>query len=377
MDEKKDMLLTAELKEEEKIEADSPTDGENDREISSPAQTGSILKKIFVSAMCLVTLTTALFCGIYIFGKLDISAESITKLAIKTITGRDAVAVASSEVKESAAETEAKDENVSPSPTDAKTDAETAREEYVITPIPIELSNETPYEPDTDALLAAGRIIPKAEELYAVYGEGEPLVLILHTHGSEGFSDTSDSSYRTTDSGKNVVTLGDRVTQKLNDSGIKTIHSPVLYDNPDFNMSYYNASLAIKKYIEEYPSISYIIDIHRDSIMGEDGEYYAPTATIENKVKAAQMMFVVGTDYGGSGHTGWRDNLTLALRLQCGISADYPTIMRNINLRSASFNEQYTKGSMLVEIGSCASTLDEALLSADIFAEALAREIQG
>ena len=378
MDEKKDMLLTAELKEEEKIEADSPTDGENDREISSPAQTGSILKKIFVSAMCLVTLTTALFCGIYIFGKLDISAESITKLAVKTITGRDAVAVSSSEVKESAAETKAEAETVSPYSTAAKTDEETdAREEYVITPIPIELSNETPYEPDTDALLAAGRIIPRAEELYAVYGEGEPLVLILHTHGSEGFSDASDSGYRTTDSEKNVVALGERVTQKLNDSGIKTIHSPVLYDNPDFNMSYYNASLAIKKYLDEYPSISYIIDIHRDSIMGEDGEYYAPTATIENKVKAAQIMFVVGTDYGGSGHTGWRDNLTLALRLQCGISADYPTIMRNINLRSASFNEQYTKGSMLVEIGSCASTLDEALLSADIFAEALAREIQG
>lgn len=378
MDEKKDMLLTAELKEEEKIEADSPTETESTEEAPSPAQTGSILKKIFASAMCLVTLTTALFCGIYIFGKLDISAESITKLAVKTITGRDAVAVASSEVKESVPETEAEAETVSPYSTAAKTDEETdAREEYVITPIPIELSNETPYEPDTDALLAAGRIIPKAEELYAVYGEGEPLVLILHTHGSEGFSDTSDSGYRTTDSGKNVVTLGDRVTQKLNDSGIKTIHSPVLYDNPDFNMSYYNASLAIKKYLDEYPSISYIIDIHRDSIMGEDGEYYAPTATIENKVKAAQMMFVVGTDYGGSGHTGWRDNLTLALRLQCGISADYPTIMRNINLRSASFNEQYTKGSMLVEIGSCASTLDEALLSADIFAEALAREIQG
>lgn len=376
MDEKKDMLLTAEPKEEEKIEADSPTDDKNDNEISSPAQTGSILKKIFVSAMCLITLTTALFCGIYIFGKLGISAESITKLAVKTITGCDAVAVASSEAKESISETET--EAVFPSTVDVKTAKETdAGDEYVITPIPIELSNETPYEPDTDALLAAGRIIPRAEELYAVYGEDEPLVLILHTHGSEGFSDVSDSGYRTTDSTKNVVALGERVAQKLNDSGIKTIHSPVLYDNPDFNMSYYNASLAIKKYLEEYPSISYIIDIHRDSIMGDDGEYYAPTATIENKVKAAQMMFVVGTDYGGSGHTGWRDNLTLALRLQCGISADYPTIMRNINLRSASFNEQYTKGSMLVEIGSCASTLDEALLSADIFAEALAREIQG
>ena len=67
MDEKKDMLLTAELKEEEKIEADSPTETESTEEAPSPAQTGSILKKIFVSAMCLVTLTTALFCGIYIW----------------------------------------------------------------------------------------------------------------------------------------------------------------------------------------------------------------------------------------------------------------------------------------------------------------------
>lgn len=379
MDEKKDMLLTAELKEEEKIEDDSPTEPENTEDISSPAQTGSILKKIFVSAMCLITLTTVLFCGIYIFGKLDISAESITKLAVKTITGRDAVVadLPDTDVTHES-QTDAEAETVSPSPVAAKADEDSdAGEEYIITPIPIELSNETPYQPDTDALLAGGRIIPKAEELYATYGSEEPLVLILHTHGSESFCDTSDSGYRTTDSTKNVVALGERVTQKLNDSGIKVIHSPVLYDNPDFNMSYYNASLAIKKYLEEYPSISYIIDIHRDSIMGEDGEYYAPTATIENKVCAAQMMFVVGTDYGGSGHTGWRDNLTLALRLQCGISADYPTIMRNINLRSASFNEQYTKGSMLVEIGSCASTLDEAMLSADIFAEALAREILG
>ena len=48
MDEKKDMLLTAELKEEEKIEADSPTETESTEEAPSPAQTGSILKKIFV-----------------------------------------------------------------------------------------------------------------------------------------------------------------------------------------------------------------------------------------------------------------------------------------------------------------------------------------
>jgi hypothetical protein len=51
--------------------------------------------------------------------------------------------------------------------------------------------------------------------------------------------------------------------------------------------------------------------------------------------------------------------------------------MRSINLRSASFNEQYTKGSLLIEVGASASTLDEAKLGAKILAEYLAREIIG
>jgi hypothetical protein len=52
-------------------------------------------------------------------------------------------------------------------------------------------------------------------------------------------------------------------------------------------------------------------------------------------------------------------------------------MMRSIDLRSASFNEQYTKGSLLLEVGSCANTLEEAKISADIFADALIREIIG
>jgi stage II sporulation protein P len=89
------------------------------------------------------------------------------------------------------------------------------------------------------------------------------------------------------------------------------------------------------------------------------------------------MMFVVGTDHGGSGHTGWQDNLALAARLQKSLSGDCSTLMRDINLRSASFNAQYTSGSLLVEIGSCASTLDEAKNAAELFADHLAREILG
>ena len=88
-------------------------------------------------------------------------------------------------------------------------------------------------------------------------------------------------------------------------------------------------------------------------------------------------MFVIGTDHGGSDHTEWEDNLALAARVQSAISADHPTLMRSINLRSASFNEQYTKGSLLIEVGATASTLDEAKLGAEILAEYLAQEIIG
>jgi stage II sporulation protein P len=147
------------------------------------------------------------------------------------------------------------------------------------------------------------------------------------------------------------------------------------YAVSDFNMAYYNAALAIRKYIEEYPSVSYILDIHRDSIVSGDG-WVSPVTQIDGR-SAAQMMFVVGTDHGGSGHTGWQDNLALAVRLQKSLSGDCPALMRDINLRSASFNAQYASGSLLVEIGSCASTLDEAKTAAERFADHLAREILG
>lgn len=335
-------------------------------------QAGILLKRIFISAMCLISLTAAVFCGVYVCGRFDISAESLTRLIIKSVTGHDSAVTARPKSSDSKIARESEKEETAPTTT-----IESEVEEYKVPYFKLALTNETPYEPDMDEILSSERAIPPAGELYSLYGEGEPLVLILHTHATESYSDTADNGYRSADKSKNVVAIGEKVAKILNDSGIVTLHSTELYDEPDFNMSYYNASLAIRKYLDEHPSISYIIDIHRDSMLLSDGTYYAPTALIESSVEAAQMMFVVGTDHGGSGHSGWRDNLSLAARLQCGITGDYPSLMRDINLRSASFNEQYTKGSLLIEIGSCASDFDEASLSAEIFARQLAREIIG
>lgn len=238
------------------------------------------------------------------------------------------------------------------------------------------LSNETPYTPDMGEILDMPRAVPPLEELYETYGDGAPIVLIIHTHATESFADTAADGYRSLDAKKSIIAVGKVIADKLVSEGISTIHCTEVFDSPDFGMAYYNASQAIRSYINEYPSISYILDIHRDSIELDDGTSYAPTS-ITSLGRAAQIMFVVGTDHGGSDHTGWRDNLALAARVQEAASGDYPTLMRSINLRSASFNEQYTKGSLLIEVGAAASTLDEAKLGAKILAEYLAREIIG
>ncbi len=238
------------------------------------------------------------------------------------------------------------------------------------------LSNETPYTPDMEEILCEPRAIPSAYDIYAEFGEDAPIVLIIHTHATESFSDTADTGYRTDDTTRNVISIGEIIANKLEAEGINTLHCKDLFDSPDFNMAYYNASLKIREYISAYPSISYVLDIHRDSIQLGDGTYYSPSVSTEEGT-AAQLMFVIGTDHGGSGHTSWSDNLSLAARLYASIEAENPTMMRNINLRSASFNEQYTKGSLLIEVGACASDYDEAALTAEILADHLAREILG
>ena len=241
---------------------------------------------------------------------------------------------------------------------------------------PIRFTNETGYAPDPDALLSSPRAVPKLEDLRASWGEDAPLVLILHTHGTEAYSEAAAGNWRSADPSLSVVSLGGMLADRLREAGIPAIHLTTLFDTPDFNLSYYNAAQSIREVLALHPSVSYILDLHRDSMVFPDGTVYAPVTEIGG-TRTAQLMFVVGTDEAGAEHPGWRDNLSLALRMQTALSARYPTLMRDINLRSASFNEQYTKGSLLVEIGASGCTHEEAEAAVTLLADALTDEIRG
>lgn len=200
-----------------------------------------------------------------------------------------------------------------------------------------------------------------------------PQILIIHTHTTESYTPDGTDVYvpsgdcRTTDNYYNMVRIGEEVAKVLRGAGWSVIHDLGPYDYPNYNGAYSRSGASATQWLEKYPTIQIILDIHRDALVAEDGTVYK-TATEVDGEKTAQVMLVVGSDAGGQNHPGWRDNLALATAVQSGLNADYPTLARPMILRSSRFNQHLSPGALLVEVGSHGNTLQESLAAARLFA---------
>ena len=128
----------------------------------------------------------------------------------------------------------------------------------------------------------------------------------------------------------------------------------------------------IEGYLEKYPTIQMVLDVHRDSATDASGKEVALTAQYKGE-QAAQLMFVMGTGASGQSHPNWRQNLSFALKLQALCEKEAPGIFRDLNLRSQRYNQHLTPHSVLVEVGSAGNTLSQALASAELLADCLTR----
>jgi len=233
---------------------------------------------------------------------------------------------------------------------------------------PIYFKNETDYAIDLPALLR--------RDCPVNLGTEGVQVLIMHTHGTEAYTPseahpyTASGEYRTIDSEANMLRVGREIAHILNSRGISTLHSTALNDYPAYNGSYNRALKDIQRYAEQYPSLRLVIDVHRDAIAS--GNTYYKTAAVVDGQPTAQLMFVTGTDAGGLSHPNWQDNLTFQAQLHDRLNSLYPGIMRPMSIRASRFNQHIRTGSMLLEVGACGNTLEEALAAAQIFANSLA-----
>lgn len=202
----------------------------------------------------------------------------------------------------------------------------------------------------------------------------DPKVLIVHTHGSESFASSGDyqetTPYHTLNTDYNMVSVGAYVAELLEAEGISVLHDTTLHDEPSYNAAYTNSRKSIQAYLKEHPSICLVLDLHRDSYEDEAGNQLVHTVFSQGTT-VAPLMLVVGTDHGGLDHALWRENLSLALKLQTQLEGICPGICRNINLRTQRFNQDLSPGAMLVEIGASGNTRQEALRAAEVLAKGI------
>lgn len=208
----------------------------------------------------------------------------------------------------------------------------------------------------------------------------EPSVLILHSHTTESYTQIDGdryeetSSYRTLDPGHNMLCLGQIVADVLTEAGVGVIHDTSLHDYPSYSDSYSQAAATTKEYLEQYPSIRLILDLHRDAAETASGQM--STSCSVGGQDAAQLMFVVGTDTRLN-HPDWEKNLALALKLQVLLEQKNPGICRDLNLSRNRYNQHLGDTALLIEIGAAGNTLSQAKLAAQALGEAIAQLAKG
>ena len=231
------------------------------------------------------------------------------------------------------------------------------------------IHNETAYSPNLRELMQRELDLLKEEA---------PAVLILHTHTSEGYlpagtayiTEPLGTLTYTRDADANVLAVGRALAAALQKKGITAIHCTVMHDASGLGGAYERSAETVKRYLEEYPEICLVIDLHRDAVVRANGE--AVNAAVEiGGESVAQVMAVVGTDGNGTAHDGWEDNLALALQLRNRLNQG-GNLCRPVSLRNASFYQELSPYALLLEIGTAAGSVEEAVSAAELVGEAIA-----
>lgn len=229
--------------------------------------------------------------------------------------------------------------------------------------------------------LPGGAIEDRNAQIY-LYGGVDPVIAIVHTHGSESFLasvtalaqakdprvDVSSLEAFTTDNSANMLRVGEELARYLSTTlGIPVVQSRRLHDAlaDGFRLGAYERSLTtMTEILRHHPTVKIMLDLHRDSPSRS-----VTTATIKG-VSMASILTIVGTDRLLD-NPHWQDNYTFARRLVAAMEKSYPGLSRGILVRDERYNQHVMQRTLLLEIGGQENTLEEIFASARALGDVL------
>ena len=210
----------------------------------------------------------------------------------------------------------------------------------------------------------------------------DPYVFIYHSHSWEGYlplmnEDVKPSDSSSTDNKENVVFVGSMLSENLEKYGITTLHensniAQALKDKGwDYTDAYTFSRELVKTASSQSKSISYYIDIHRDSARKE-----STTSTINGK-KFARLYFVVGQE-----HESYKENLMFAKEMHEKFEERYPGLSKGVYLKTRAegngvYNQDISNRSILVEVGGIDNDKSELSNTIDAFSEVFKELYEG
>lgn len=205
--------------------------------------------------------------------------------------------------------------------------------------------------------------------------EGEPQILIYHTHSQEAFADSIPGDDSTT-----IVGVGERLSELLHDTyGFQVLHHTGQYDVEERDYAYSMALPEIEKILEEYPSIEVVIDLHRDEM--KEGRKLV--IDLQGR-PTARFMFFNGLSHTTEGgdidyleNPYIQENLAFSFQAQTLANEYYPGIARKIYLKSYRYNMHLRAKFLLIELGAQTNTVEEIYNACDPLAHVLAMLLSG
>ena len=198
-----------------------------------------------------------------------------------------------------------------------------------------------------------------------------PRVLIYHTHTHEAYAQTEENPYRETESWRtedqthSVVRVGEALAALLTDYGFDVVHDTADYEYPKLNTAYARSLDMLESRRAE--TFSLCIDLHRDAW----DQSMAECAYIGSQ-RAAQLMMLIGNGGNFDVKPDYEANLAFAARLTDRVNALCDNLCRPVMVKNGRYNQHLFTPSVLIEVGHNLNTLDEALASMPVLAEALA-----